>query len=114
MSEEIKELTKDEERFVELILQLTVASVTEEGIYHKDNYPTFNQELYDELQCLCCDFFITSQGRCNWTNMDKMVKLIPELIKIGPGEQDSFGWLTGVLYITLEGLPGRKLEFVYG
>lgn len=48
----------------------------------------------DEASGLACEELITSNGGCNRTNM----RLLDQAgFHVFPGEQDSFGWLTGCI-----------------
>lgn len=49
-------------------------------------------ELVDRAETLCSDYLITSDGHCNWANIEL---LRAKGYRIFAGDQDSFGWLTG-------------------
>lgn len=44
---------------------------------------------------LACDLFITELGQPNMAQINEFEKYAP--CKIGPAEQDSFGWLIGYI-----------------
>ena len=58
----------------------------------------------DDIEGLACDVLITDNGRPSFQVM-RLLK--QERFRVGPGEVDSFGWLTGVIYT-------RKGMIVYG
>lgn len=60
--------------------------------------------LLRELDGLCDALLITSDGRCNSANISI---LKDKGFNVGPGETDSFGWITGIIYT-------KKGKFVYG
>ena len=64
-------------------------------------------ELYDSLDGLCNYLFITDEGKPNHETMNDFSEFAPEGWHIGPGETDSFGWLTAIIHTP----HGR---FVYG
>ena len=47
---------------------------------------------------------VTSEGRCDWGNIDFLKE---HGFSVGPGEQDRFGWLTGMIYT-------KKGHIMYG
>jgi hypothetical protein len=50
--------------------------------------------IIDAIQALACKELIAPDGRCNW---DAIERVKNAGFHVGPGEQDSFGWLTGVI-----------------
>ena len=64
--------------------------VAEFGYYAKYK----DEEISIEIDGLCCELFV-SHGRPNWTNIKTFEKMSG--YEVGPGESDSFGWLTGVV-----------------
>ena len=44
---------------------------------------------------LCNELLINDSGKCDWKNIEILNK---NGYYVGPGERDSFGWLTGVVY----------------
>lgn len=66
--------------------------------YYLDKFPGDTKEraiaLYNAVESLANECLITSDGGCNWSNH----KVLADLgFPVRPGEQDSFGWLTGVI-----------------
>jgi hypothetical protein len=55
--------------------------------------------LVREASVLAGKCFITSSGHCDFKAMHDMEKFNSEWIP-EPGEQDSFGWLTGIIHTT--------------
>jgi hypothetical protein len=56
-------------------------------------------QLYDKLEAELSDYFIDNEGRTRRTaQVEQYAKSLPDTPKarIVCGEQDSFGWLTGV------------------
>ena len=47
------------------------------------------------VNLIACDLFITGRGQPNRVEINAFEKYAP--CKIGPGEQDGTGWLTGVI-----------------
>lgn len=59
-------------------------------------YAKYNEEsVRDELEELCCDLFIGSNGHPVYDHIKKFEHMSG--YEVGPGESDSFGWLTGVV-----------------
>lgn len=65
-----------------------VAEFTEHAEYKEES-------VRDEIDEICCDLFIANGGRPNWVNIKTFEKMSG--YEVGPGESDSFGWLTGVV-----------------
>lgn len=53
-------------------------------------------ELVEEIVGLACEMFITSDGRTDYTAIRNFER--ESGCRVGPGEVDSFGWLSGVIY----------------
>ena len=43
---------------------------------------------------LCDTYLVNEKGGCNWDNIDILEQ---NGYYVGPGEQDRFGWLTGII-----------------
>ena len=89
-----------------------IIEVVSHGGYYQEDHPDYRDDLCEKLDEESCGLFIKSDGCPNYQNMKKAVEEIDSIIKIGPGETDSFGWLTGVIYIKLKNR--EILKFVYG
>lgn len=60
------------------------------------HYAAYNDEsIHDEIESLCCDLFVKG-GRPDYDSIRKFKSMSG--YSVGPGERDSFGWLTGVVY----------------
>lgn len=60
------------------------------------HYAAYNDEaVHDEIESLCCELFVKG-GRPDYSTIRKFKELSG--YSVGPGERDSFGWLTGVVY----------------
>lgn len=57
-----------------------------------------SEYIIEEISGLACELFISTDGSVNRTNMYAFNDTHSGRFKIGPGETDSFGWLTGVIY----------------
>ncbi len=55
-----------------------------------------NTEETEEMEGISAGLFLTNKGTPNYSEMAKFTELSGW--EIGPGETDSFGWLTGVIY----------------
>lgn len=62
-----------------------------------DGDPDLLPPIVKEVVNNACDLLITSAGQ---TNFNAIAELKKNNITVGPGETDSFGWLTGVIYTT--------------
>ena len=53
----------------------------------------------EELEELCCEFFITRRGSLDWDNFKEVISncKLKDYYRLGPGETDSFGLLSAVL-----------------
>lgn len=61
-----------------------------------DKYAAWNDEaIHDEIESLCCELFVKG-GRPDYDSIRKFKAMSG--YSVGPGERDSFGWLTGVVY----------------
>ena len=59
-------------------------------------YAEYNDEsVRDEIEELCCELFVKG-GRPDYSTIRKFKAMSG--YSVGPGERDSFGWLTGVVY----------------
>ena len=66
--------------------------VAEFGYYVKYN----DETVRDEIEDLAGELFTCNGGRPNYKTIKEFFKLSG--YSVGPGESDSFGWLTGVIY----------------
>lgn len=78
----------------------------------RDGYVVINDNTSDEdrtriedIRGDCDGVFIDTQGDCRWISMTKFKNLTG--FRVVAGEQDSFGWLTGVVVTP-------NFRFVYG
>lgn len=63
-----------------------------------DFYVAWPSEVYkDQLESLCCDLFIREGGSVNHGNVIEFNNRCAGSFHVGPGERDSFGWLSGVV-----------------
>ena len=61
-----------------------------------DKYAAYNDEsVHDEIDSLCCELFVKGCTP-NYENIRRFKAMSG--YSVGPGERDSFGWLTGVVY----------------
>ena len=67
-------------------------SLPQPDMMDEERAPTPEEE---EIDSLACGLFITNQGRVNYAQVNEFEKYAP--CKIGPAEQDSFGWLMGYI-----------------
>lgn len=59
-------------------------------------YAVYNDEaIEEEIESLCCELFVKG-GRPDYSTIRKFKEMSG--YSVGPGERDSFGWLTGVVY----------------
>lgn len=54
-----------------------------------------DEAIRDEIEELCCDLFIGSNGHPVYDHIKKFEHMSG--YEVGPGESDGFGWLTGVV-----------------
>ena len=80
------EINKNRMRLVDLLNKLS----------SDDN---FTSEEMEELEGLCCEFFITKQGSLDWDNFKDVISncKLNDYYGLMPGETDSFGLLSAVL-----------------
>ena len=76
-----------------------------------DIYRYLNCDKAEEIEELAAGCLIES-GRPDYESMRLLKSLCPKIIDIGPGDSDSFGWLTGV--IKIKGDDGGLNAIVYG
>lgn len=77
------EINKNRMRLVDLLNKLS----------SDDNFTS------EEMEGLCCEFFITKQGSLDWDNFKEVISncKLKDYCRLGPGETDSFGLLSAVL-----------------
>lgn len=56
-----------------------------------------DENVRDKIESLCCELFIGTNGDPNMSNIQIFNDVLQSDYYVGPGEQDSFGWLTGVI-----------------
>lgn len=56
-----------------------------------------DENVRDKIESICCDLFIGSNGDPNMSNIQIFNDVLQSDYYVGPGEQDGFGWLTGVI-----------------
>jgi len=74
------------------------------GMDEEDHYPPEGLAVLKEIDGIIDDILITQKGR---PNFDAIIQLKDAGFRVGPGEQDDFGWLTGVVYT-------RRGKIVFG
>jgi len=99
-------MEKDFQKIIETISALEKTFEPNEYIRGEHNSDE-ERELYDMIGGICNVLFITDEGRPNHETMNNFSEYAPEGWHIGPGETDSFGWLTAIIHTP----HGR---FVYG
>ena len=57
-------------------------------------FESFIQYKVNKIAAKCNDLLIDDSGRCNWTVIEELQE---RGFDVGPGEQDRFGWLTGIV-----------------
>ena len=55
-----------------------------------------DEDVRDEVDNICCELFILNNGIPNYENIRTFNNMQSDF-EVGPGERDSFGWLTGVV-----------------
>lgn len=58
-------------------------------------FQAFIKHKVNRISSMCCNILIDTNGKCNYTLMDELSN---RGFDVGPGEQDRFGWLSGVVY----------------
>lgn len=86
-----------------LIEKLDVVNLRTE-LVKNDFYDSEDDEVY-AITSLADDIFITQGGSPNFNAISELNAKRAEY-RVGPGEKDSFGWLSGVIY-----LPNGKIVF---
>ena len=61
-------------------------------------------KVMEKIATVACSFLITEEGKPNFAAMKLLER---NGFHVGPGETDSFGWLSGIIYT-------RKGKIVYG
>lgn len=97
----------DKEKMNKLIAMINEAVVEEniretetdnfEDIPEYDFYVKWSDsDVKDEVENLCSELFILENGSPNYENIYAFNNMRKDYY-VGPGERDSFGWLTGVI-----------------
>ena len=85
------------EKLIELLMELEASAeyADDPSVFLSDNSEQDPPELIMDIEAQACDVLILAGGSVNY-------KAIAELstrgYRVGPGEQDSFGWLSGNIY----------------
>jgi len=62
---------------------------------HRNKFlEAFILHVVSKISNMCCDLLINGDGSCNWENIEYLQNCG---FYVGPGERDSFGWLTGIV-----------------
>ena len=56
-----------------------------------------DKDVRDKIDSICCDLFVDTNGDPDRVNIHIFNDILQSDYYVGPGEQDSFGWLTGVI-----------------
>ena len=56
-----------------------------------------NKDVRDKIESICSDLFIGTNGDPDMVNIHIFNDVLQSDYYVGPGEQDGFGWLTGVI-----------------
>lgn len=56
-----------------------------------------DKDVRDKIESICGDLFIYTNGDPNMVNIHIFNDILQSDYYVGPGEQDGFGWLTGVI-----------------
>lgn len=94
----INELIKDLDNLME-IQDLQTQIITDD-----DDDPYFYGETFitderaGEIEETAAAIFIRMGGKVNYNTVDEFNRVAVGKYRVGPGETDSFGWLTGTIY----------------
>lgn len=94
-----------------LINNLTDADFKSPENDEEDIYNYLNCDKADEIEELAAGCLIES-GKPDYEAMKLLMSSCPQILDIGPGDKDSFGWITGV--IEIKGNDGGLNAIVYG
>ena len=103
----------DDHKFVKLvnliICLLDMIEPERDKFVSEDGFP-FNlkivmEKIYEEINAEASGLFINSKGQASGVGELKIATA--GLLWVGPGELDSFGWLTGIVH-------ANGVKFVYG
>jgi len=78
---------------LEQLLQV-IRTIEETNPINPDGFLYDDTAGHDELIALAGELLITDEGKPNYGAISRLP------VKVGPGEVDNFGWLTGVIYTT--------------
>lgn len=56
-----------------------------------------DKDVRDKIDSICCDLFVDTNGDPDRVNIHIFNDILQSDYYVGPGEQDSFGWLTGAI-----------------
>lgn len=56
-----------------------------------------DKDVHDRIESICGDLFIGTNGDPDMVNIHIFNDILQSDYYVGPGEQDGFGWLTGVI-----------------
>ena len=86
---------------LEALREVEIEENIKEATSDDSEYPHYiewpDKEVHDKIESICGDLFIGTNGDPDMVNIHIFNDILQSDYYVGPGEQDGFGWLTGVI-----------------
>lgn len=86
---------------LEALKEVEIEENIKESTSDDSEYPYYiewpDKDVRDKIESICGDLFIGTNGDPDMVNIHIFNDVLQSDYYVGPGEQDGFGWLTGVI-----------------
>lgn len=86
---------------LEALREVEIEENIKEATSDDSEYPYYiewpDKDVRDRIESICGDLFIGTNGDPDMVNIHIFNDILQSDYYVGPGEQDGFGWLTGVI-----------------
>ena len=86
---------------LEALREVKLEENIKESTSDDSEYPYYiewpDKDVHDRIESICGDLFIGTNGDPDMVNIHIFNDVLQSDYYVGPGEQDGFGWLTGVI-----------------
>lgn len=86
---------------LDTLREVKIEENIKEATSDDSEYPYYiewpNKDVRDRIESMCGDLFIGTNGDPDVVNIHIFNDVLQSDYYVGPGEQDGFGWLTGVI-----------------
>ena len=86
---------------LDTLREVKIEENIKEATSNDSEYPYYiewpDENVRDKIESICGDLFIGTNGDPDMVNIHIFNDILQSDYYVGPGEQDGFGWLTGVI-----------------